>query len=225
MKRRTLHAVSLFSNCGAGDVGYAKAGFQFDVMAELDSSRLGVCLLNHPSAVGIEGDLRTTWRQVVAEYRRRCRGIRPALLAACPPCQGMSSARSDRGLAADPEAGMKDDRNLLVTVIARIAAELEPRIVVVENVQAFLTRRVRHPRTNVSISAARFLIDELSTRYEVFPFVGDLCDFGVPQSRKRTFLTFVSRSESAARTLHDLQKIPYPFPSHREQPILSLIHI
>lgn len=31
-----LRAVSLFSNCGAGDVGYRDAGFRFDVMAELD---------------------------------------------------------------------------------------------------------------------------------------------------------------------------------------------
>ena len=39
MVKRT-HAVSLFSNCGAGDVGYRQSGFQFDMMAELDPRRL-----------------------------------------------------------------------------------------------------------------------------------------------------------------------------------------
>ena len=31
-------AVSLFSNCGAGDLGFAAAGFRFRVMAELDAA-------------------------------------------------------------------------------------------------------------------------------------------------------------------------------------------
>ncbi len=48
-----LRAVSLFSNCGAGGVGYRNAGFRFDVMAELDPKRLDVCLLNHPGAEGV----------------------------------------------------------------------------------------------------------------------------------------------------------------------------
>src|SRR5258706_15924771 len=65
IKLNYQRAVSLFSNCGAGDVGYRKAGFRFDVMAELDPRRLGVCLLNHPGATGVSGDLRKTWRKVV----------------------------------------------------------------------------------------------------------------------------------------------------------------
>lgn len=60
-----LRAVSLFSNCGAGGVGYREAGFRFDVMAELDPRRLDVCLLNHPGAEGVPGDLRKTWQTVI----------------------------------------------------------------------------------------------------------------------------------------------------------------
>src|SRR4051812_29004206 len=103
-----LRAVSLFSNCGAGDVGYRRAGFHFDVMAELDPRRLEVCLLNHPGAVGVEGDLRSTWHTVISKYRERAGAQSPTLLAACPPCQGMSSARSGRGQESDPDAGIKD---------------------------------------------------------------------------------------------------------------------
>src|SRR5438309_10344941 len=105
MVKKTYRAVSLFSNCGAGDIGYAKAGFNFDVMAELDPRRLEVCLLNHPSAAGVPGDLRKTWKKVVQIYRTRAGKNRPALLAACPPCQGLSSARGNRGCADDPDAG------------------------------------------------------------------------------------------------------------------------
>jgi DNA (cytosine-5)-methyltransferase 1 len=214
MKRTIHHAVSLFSNCGAGDVGYAKAGFRFDVMAELDPRRLEVCLLNHPHAEGIPGDLRITWKAVVKEYRSNVGKTRLALLAACPPCQGMSSARSDRGIESDPDAGMKDERNLLVTVIAQVARELRPRFIVVENVQAFLTRQVRHPTTSQAISAARLLIEYLDDDYRVYPMLTDLCHYGVPQTRKRTFLTFIDRHEGCvvAMQLHD--KSPYPVRTH-----------
>ncbi|MHB1034007.1 MAG: DNA cytosine methyltransferase [Pirellulales bacterium] len=223
MSPRTHHAVSLFSNCGAGDVGYARAGFHFDVMAELDPRRLEVCLLNHPHAGGVPGDLRETWPKVVRKYRSRVGKTRPSLLAACPPCQGMSSARSERGSESDPDAGMRDERNLLVTVIAKVAQELRPRLIVVENVQAFLTRQVRHPETNRPISAAKLLIEHLAEDYEVFPFLTDLCHYGVPQTRKRAFLTFVHREERSFTRLLTLGRAPYPIPSHlkgdRREPI------
>ena len=37
-----LESISLFSNCGAGDVGFARAGFRFRVLAEIDERRLDV---------------------------------------------------------------------------------------------------------------------------------------------------------------------------------------
>lgn len=217
MTQRLLHSVSLFSNCGAGDVGYAEAGFHFDVMAELDPRRLEVCLLNHPNAIGIPGDLRKTWRKVVEAYRSKVGARRPSLLAGCPPCQGLSSARSDRGIETDPDAGMKDDRNLLVTVIAKVALELRPRIIVVENVQAFLTRQVRDPRTGAAVTAAKLLIEHLAGHYQVFPFLADLCHFGVPQTRKRTFLTFIHRRERCLSLLTKARKSPYPIPTHSSE--------
>lgn len=209
-----LRAVSLFSNCGAGDVGFAKAGFHFDVMAELDPRRLAVALLNHPEAVGVPGDLRETLPIAAEQYRRRAGGERPALLAACPPCQGLSSAQSARGNASDPDAGGKDRRNLLVSVIEEAVRLLEPRALVVENVQAFLTRQVRHPLTKKPVSGACFLIDSLVDDYIVFPMVADLADFGVPQSRKRSFLTFLRRDEDGIAILERKGLAPYPFPSH-----------
>lgn len=212
--RGELKAVSLFSNCGAGDVGFAQAGFNFEVMAELDPRRLDVALLNHPTALGVPGDLRETLPDVVTAYRDRVGDARPALLAACPPCQGLSSAQSARGAASDPDVGSRDRRNLLVSVIEEAVRLLEPRALVVENVQTFLTRQVRHPVTNEPVSAARFLIQSLSEQYEVFPFVADLADFGIPQSRKRSFLTFLRRDEAAIGILQRKHWAPYPWPSH-----------
>ena len=104
-------------------------------MAELEPSRLDVALCNHAGAVGVPGDLTKTWREVVDRWRETRPDAAPSLLAACPPCQGMSTARRGRGAEDDPDAdGSRDSRNLLVLPIAHIAGELAPTFVVVENV-------------------------------------------------------------------------------------------
>jgi DNA (cytosine-5)-methyltransferase 1 len=211
---RKLRAVSLFSNCGAGDIGYAKAGFRFEVMAELDPDRLKVCLRNHRKAKGVAGDLRITWPQVVSEYRTVAGDERPSLLCACPPCQGMSSARSGRGKHEDAAAGSADERNLLVTVIANVAHALKPDIIVVENVTAFLTRRVWHPEDGKPISAANYLISKLAADYDVFPLVAELADYGVPQSRVRSFLTLVRKELPGLKRLVGSARAPFPAPTH-----------
>lgn len=210
-------AVSLFSNCGAGDLGYEAAGFRFQVLAELVKERLDIAALNLPGADAIAGDLRETWPSVVASFRSRAGSTRPALLSACPPCQGMSSARSGRGLASDPDAGSRDERNLLVEVVAQVAKELQPRLIVVENVFAFLTRRVRHPDTREPISAARLLIERLADDYETFAMRTDLADFGVPQSRRRSFLVLVCREEAGLARLNKMGLTPFPRPTHGEK--------
>jgi len=184
-------------------------------MAELDRRRLDVCLMNHPGAVGVAGDLRDTWRQVVKEYIKRAgKNRRPSLICACPPCQGMSSARSDRGSHDDADAGSRDARNLLVTIIAKVAKRLKPSLIVVENVPAFLVRKVKHPVHQDPVSGANYLITELSKEYIAFPLVADLCDFGVPQSRTRAFLTFVRRDLRGSAALKRLSRAPYPRPTH-----------
>lgn len=206
-------AVSLFSNCGAGDLGFAAAGFRFGVMAELQRTRLDVALRNHAGAVGVPGDLTKTWREVVNRWRRTRSTAAPSLLAACPPCQGMSTARSGRGAEDDPDAGgSRDSRNLLVLPIARIAEKLKPTFVVVENVAAFFRRVVRDPESGEGISAALLLVRLLAPKYDAHPFLTDLADFGVPQTRKRAFLTFVRRSSRASRRLR--ARAPYPVPTH-----------
>lgn len=215
----SLDAVSLFTNCGAGDIGYRATGFRFVVLAELLQYRLDVAALNLPRADTLVGDLRRTLPDVVAAWRRRRSDGRPALLAACPPCQGMSSARSGRGKENDAAAGSRDQRNLLVEVVAEAVDALRPRAVVVENVPAFLTRCVEDPRTGEPIAAARLLSERLKDRYVLTPVVGDLADFGVPQSRRRSFLTFIARDEPGLRALEAHGLAPYPAPHGNTTPL------
>lgn len=207
-------AVSLFTNCGAGDVGFAKAGFRFDVLAEIDDRRLAVAALNLPGSSPIPGDLRRTWPDVVSAYRDRRGHERPAFLAACPPCQGLSTANPRRGMEEDADDGSRDARNLLVVPIAEVAIALAPRVIVVENVRAFLARKVRHPHTGEPVSAAVLLISLLEEEYVAFPLLSDLADYGVPQTRVRSFITFVRRGEACLKHLEERGAVPYPTPTH-----------
>jgi DNA (cytosine-5)-methyltransferase 1 len=209
-----LRAVSLFANCGAGDVGFRQAGFRFDVIAELEAHRLKVALLNHPGATGVPGDLLSTLPEVVKSWRDRNGAESPALLAACPPCQGMSTARSSRGYENDVIAGSRDPRNFLVRVVIDAAMQLTPRVVVVENVRAFLSKKVISPETGVAISAAAFIMDCLEANYVLWPLLADLADFGVPQNRTRSFLTFIRRDESCVSYLEKEGFAPFPKPTN-----------
>lgn len=213
-------ALSLFSNCGAGDLGYARSGFDFRVMAELDPRRLEVALLNHPDSLGVSGDLRETVPAVFEAYRNGRRRVPLTLLAACPPCQGLSSARAGRGNEGDPDAGTRDSRNLLVEVVADAVHALEPRAVVIENVPAFFRRLVRPSGGGQPISAAHLLIRALGSRYRVFPFLTDLADYAVPQRRIRAFLTFLRVEEPGLESLQRRGLVPYPLPA--ETPHVTL---
>ncbi len=136
------------------------------------------------------------------------------LLSGCPPCQGMSSARGDRGKENDPDAGSRDGRNLLVLPIAEVAKELRPTFVVVENVPAFLRRRVWDPDSTTPLSAAKILCNRLETDYRVYAAVVDLCEFGIPQHRSRAFLTLVRKDTEALDTLQRTGHAPFPAPTH-----------
>lgn len=212
--RFAFPAVSLFSNCGAGDFGYKQAGFEFAVMAEIQKKRLRVAGLNHELADLVSGDLRETWPTVVENYRKKLGDCELALLSACPPCQGMSSLNSRRGNAQDVRSGARDARNLLVLPIIEVARALSPRLIVVENVSAFLIRKIPHPTRKSGISAANLLQERLDTDYMTFPFLGDLADYGVPQRRRRTFLTLIRRDLPGIERLVTQQRGPYPHPSH-----------
>ncbi len=136
------------------------------------------------------------------------------LVSGCPPCQGMSSARGDRGKEEDPDAGSRDGRNLLVWPIAEVARELRPLFVVIENVPGFLRRRVWDPYGGTSCSAAGILCDQLGSDYYVYAAVVDLCEFGIPQHRSRAFLTLVRRDSDALSALRRTGYTPFPAPTH-----------
>lgn len=209
-----LLAVSLFSGAGLSDAGYEQAGFRFVVQADLHEDRATIGQRNFPSSTWVVGDLRQTGEQVVRAYTR-VTDNRPALLVATPPCQGMSSSNPGRGKRTTEEAKAHEEKNSLILAVSPIARKLVPRVLVVENVRPVLTLRVR--RDNREGRVIDLLREDLS-EYELFEGVVNVADYGVPQVRRRAIVVGVHRDEPWLSTLVERNLLPWPRPTHAEQP-------
>jgi len=113
------------------------------------------------------------------------------ILIAGPPCQGFSTLGARR-----PD----DPRNSLCLQVVRWAKAMRPKVVVVENVAAFLE--------SDEWESVRRGLSRLD--YEVASLVLDAFDYGVPQRRRRSFAiasragTFVApRQRRSLRTVRE----------------------
>jgi DNA (cytosine-5)-methyltransferase 1 len=123
-----LTAVDLFSGAGGASLGLVQAGFDLRLSLDLHP----VYGLTHQA--NLPGEfLATDVRGVDAEKIVRASGVGPGeldLLFAGPPCQGFSIIGS---------RVVWDERNNLFREVLRLASELRPRAVVIENVPGLLT--------------------------------------------------------------------------------------
>ncbi|MCC6602794.1 MAG: DNA cytosine methyltransferase [Anaerolineae bacterium] len=110
------------------------------------------------------------------------------LLAGGPPCQGFS-------LAGDRAHG--DPRNLLIKEYIKIVSLLEPRILLIENVQGFtLAFKKNGSGKHKLIPYSDLVIEQLELLgYQVFHEIIDFSDYGVPQFRKRFILVAIKNDD------------------------------
>lgn len=166
----TLTAIDAFAGGGGLTVGLKRAGFRVVAAIELEHHAFATYKTNHPEVHGLNQDIATVSGAAVLEYA----GMdRIDLLAGCPPCQGFTSLTAKYG-------DREDRRNELVLEIARLAEEVLPKAIMMENVPG-LTRK------------GKSLYRELRHRLEACGYrltegVLQVADFGVPQYRRRLVL-------------------------------------
>lgn len=154
---------SLFSGGGGADVGAVSAKFQLIWGIELDPEIASVYAANlrHQPIVKSVADVNPNSLE------------RPDVLWASPPCQEWSVARSKR-------LPGRDDADIGYSVIPFLKI-LQPKIFILENVEAYRKARVFHAVVNV--------LHRLG--YWVQWSVLNMADFGVPQTRRRLILRAV----------------------------------
>ncbi len=170
-------AIDLFSGCGGLTEGLKQAGFHVIAGAELRAEAREAYLLNH-QGVHLFEDVRLVSHQAIQQVHHLGKGDLD-LLAACPPCQGFSTLRTNNHLKP-----AKDDRNNLIFEVLRIAEDLLPKAILVENVPGLLD--------NWRIDRFQAALHKLG--YKTNKDVLDASQFGVPQRRKRMIFIAIRSS-------------------------------
>jgi DNA (cytosine-5)-methyltransferase 1 len=156
-KRLTLG--SLFAGIGGFDLGFERAGFETVWQVEIDDYCRRVLERHFPRAERF-GDIRECGAHNLKPVDVICGGF---------PCQDISEAGK--------RAGIDGERSGLWSEMFRIAGELRPRFLLVENVPALLRRGVE-----------RVLGDLASIGYDAEWDVVGIDAFGASQHRERIWI-------------------------------------
>lgn len=168
MNGSALTAVEIFAGGGGLAVGLREAGFRTVAAVEIEPHAAATFKANHTTVHVFRQDVRTVNGSMVLPFT----GGHIDVLAACPPCQGFSSLTS-KWQKTDP-------RNSLVAEVGRLAAEIRPRAIMMENVPGLAQK-------------GRPLFDALLEHLTGIGYIPNwsilqVADFGVPQRRRRLVL-------------------------------------
>lgn len=185
--------MDLFCGTGGFSKGFEKTGL-FRVIHGVDSLATSVDTfrLNHPHALGVNGDIRGVDKSALAERLE----LRPGdvnVIIGGPPCQGFSSIRPHRSTNDD------DPRNDLFSEFASYVAQFRPQVLVFENVVGLATHK-----GGSTLDAIQSRFDALG--YDTDWRVLNAAHFGVPQKRERLIMLGVERGGS----------ITWPRPQHHD---------
>lgn len=172
--KKKLTCVDLFSGAGGLSRGFMDAGFNVLLGVDFDDAALKTFKENHGQSETLKLDLFNHENIKIIADKLAKKGIQTGdldVLIGGPPCQGFS--------IAGPR-DMNDKRNRLYLSMVKLAEQLQPKAILLENVPGML-------QTNDGIGAKRIVSDFAVIGYNMVPKLMYAPDFGVPQIRKRVF--------------------------------------
>lgn len=209
----------LFCGCGGFSHGFWRTGrFETALGNDVKKFALETFRLNHTHGAHepavIEQDIRTVPDAEIIKLLKT-KGVENLdVLLGGPPCQGFSQMRRTEGRRDSKVVRFggynkldQDPRNDLVLRFLEIAAALNPKVIVIENVPQFLSHYHDGKRGGIAQQVEEVL-GELG--YEVACGILNAADYGVPQLRQRAVII-------ASR----LGKITLPMPSHSERELVA----
>ena len=164
-----LTAVSLFAGVGGFDLAFKRAGVKVTAAVEIDKKCRDVLALHFPETKLFDDVKEVTGEQLRATGFIPERGI----IAGGFPCQDLSIAGLRKGLGGS--------RSGLFHEIIRLADELKPQFLILENVAGLLSSQ-RGKDMGIVITAL------VERGYGVCWRVLDSQNYGVPQRRRRVFI-------------------------------------
>lgn len=164
-----LRAIDIFAGGGGLTVGLKRAGFTVVASIECEEHAYMTYRANHPEVLALKKDVTT----VLGKNLLNSIGAkRIDLLAGCPPCQGFTSLTA--------KYRRDDHRNTLIFEMSRLAREMRPSAIMIENVPGL---------ANKGGSLYKELKRQLrDIGYTLTEDVMEVADYGVPQFRRRLVL-------------------------------------
>ena len=166
-------AVELCSGAGGLARGFVTAGIEIAVAIERNKYAASTYRFNFPKVDLIEEDLASISGKSILQKLNMRAGDLDVLVAGLP-CQGFSESNRRTRTAGNPN-------NILYREMLKFLADMKPKWFVIENVAGIRT-----------LKSGRFLKTMLGefhdAGYRTQDGVLNAADFGVPQSRRRTFL-------------------------------------
>lgn len=192
----SFNYVSLFSSAGISDFGLKLLGGNCLAACELDANRRLVHEENVPTR--IFADIRAEKEDLIEYVLSQQTNV--DLVFATPPCQSFSTANSRRGKLTDTNSATSDHRNFLFFEALEVCCKLKPKFIVIENVPNFGRRLLRNEHGTVG--HVEEFIDVILDDYVGQTFVKCVSEFGVPQSRKRSFSIYIRRDIAKTKKIH-----------------------
>lgn len=197
--QKKVKALSMFSNVGVAETYFEDLGIDVVVANELLEERALFYSHLYPETDVICGDI--TEPEIFERVKRKSKEENVNLVIATPPCQGMSCAGSK-----NPD----DPRNYLIYYAIKMIKQLQPDLVMLENVPMQMHTKIEYRNEKVLIPD--FIEAELGNEYNFNTNrVINCMDYGVAQSRQRYIYLLSKRSLN----------IEWEFPQ-KKQKILTL---
>ena len=164
-----ISSIDLFCGAGGLTLGLKRNGIDCKIAVEIEKDFAETFKLNNKNALTIKDDIANICFLKILK-NKEIKNI--DLVCGGPPCQGFSTVgKKDE----------KDERNSLFWQFLRAVEEVNPKIVLFENVSGF--------KKLYKGIAYHTLVSELKNKgYEVKSEIMDAANFGAPQHRKRTIV-------------------------------------
>lgn len=182
--KQSKHRLSTLELCAGGGgaaLGLEQAGFDHAALVDCDQHACATLRTNRPYWNVIQADI----TRFDASYWR---GV--DLLSGGLPCPPFS--------IAGKQLGADDDRDMFPSML-RIAKEVRPRAIMIENVRGILTARFEPFREKLERELNALGFDAYWAGYNA-------ADFGVPQQRHRAFLIALRRGDTSPLSLPEVGK-------------------
>ena len=164
--------LDLFSGAGGLSLGLEMNDrFKTVVATDFFKNSLSTLKKNMPDVEIIFGDIldKNVKKSIIDKSKKG----KVNMIVGGPPCQGFSNKGKKLGLS--------DPRNFLFLEYLNIVKELKPEIFIMENVKTLVT------------ASDGYFINEINDKFKKLGYIVSFqvlkaSDFGVPQSRERTFI-------------------------------------